>query len=47
MYRKDFTTGEITNLMSVDTQRLMEVIPYINALWSGKLSIYPFIYLFI
>ena len=26
--------------MSVDTQRLMEVIPYINALWSGTLSIY-------
>ena len=26
--------------MSVDTQRLMEVIPYINALWSGKLSFY-------
>ncbi len=31
--------------MSVDTQRLMEVIPYINALWSGKLSIYLSIYL--
>lgn len=33
--RKDFSTGEITNLMSVDAQRFMEIIPYVNSLWSG------------
>ena len=33
--RKQFTTGQITNLVSVDAQRLMESIPYLCILWSA------------
>jgi ATP-binding cassette subfamily C (CFTR/MRP) protein 1 len=31
--KKDSTVGEIVNLMSVDTQRFMDLTPYLNMLW--------------
>ena len=31
--KKDSTVGEIVNLMSVDAQRFMDLIPYLNMLW--------------
>ena len=33
------TAGEMVNLMSVDAQRLMELMAYINSLWSSPLQI--------
>ena len=37
--RAKSTAGEIVNLMSVDAQRLMDSMPYINMLWSGPFQI--------
>ena len=37
--RQKFSTGEITNLISVDTQRLLDNIPYLNELWGAPLRI--------
>ncbi|XP_076819731.1 multidrug resistance-associated protein 1-like isoform X1 [Clavelina lepadiformis] len=37
--RKDSTAGEIVNLMSVDAQRFMDLMPYINCLWSAPFEI--------
>ncbi|TRY74646.1 hypothetical protein TCAL_01629 [Tigriopus californicus] len=37
--KKEITTGEVVNLMSVDVQRIMEMTPYINMLWSAPLQI--------
>ncbi|XP_038064145.1 multidrug resistance-associated protein 1-like [Patiria miniata] len=37
--RKDATTGEIVNLMSVDAQRLMELCTFVNTLWSSPFQI--------
>jgi ATP-binding cassette subfamily C (CFTR/MRP) protein 1 len=31
--KKDSTVGEIVNLMSIDVQRFMDLIPYLNMLW--------------
>ena len=31
--------GEIVNLMSVDAQRLMDVVTYLHIIWSGPLQI--------
>ncbi len=31
--RKESTVGEIVNLMSVDVQRFMDLMPYLNLLW--------------
>ncbi len=31
--RRESTVGEIVNLMSVDVQRFMDLMPYINLLW--------------
>ena len=28
--------GEIVNLMSVDAQKLLDLIAYLNVIWSGK-----------
>ena len=42
--RKDFSTGEITNLMSIDAQRFMEIVPYLNTLWSGPFQFMLAIY---
>ena len=43
--RKVFTTGEIVNIMSVDTQRVMEYIQMMNLLWICPLQISVSIYL--
>ena len=37
--RKDSTLGEIVNLMSVDAQRFMDLMPYLNVIWSAPLQI--------
>jgi hypothetical protein len=31
--KKNSTVGEIVNLMSIDVQRFMDLIPYLNMLW--------------
>ncbi|KAG8191790.1 hypothetical protein JTE90_026825 [Oedothorax gibbosus] len=43
--RKDFTVGEVVNLMSVDTQRVMDYVQMVNLLWSAPLQIVISIYL--
>lgn len=42
--RRNRTSGEIVNLLSVDSQRFMEVLPYINLIWSAPLQIVLSIY---
>ena len=37
--RQDKTVGEIVNLMSVDAQRLLELMTFIQILWSGPFQI--------
>ena len=37
--RQKFTTGEITNLVSVDTQRLLDNIQYIGVLWGAPYQV--------
>ncbi|NWS41791.1 MRP1 protein, partial [Probosciger aterrimus] len=37
--RRNYTTGEIVNLMSADTQQLMEMTVNINLLWSAPFQI--------
>ena len=37
--RKDFTTGEIVNLMSVDSQRIINFFLIVNMVWSVPLQI--------
>ena len=37
--RQIFTTGEITNLISVDTQRLLDNIPYLTVLWGAPVQV--------
>ncbi|GLE05786.1 hypothetical protein PINS_up014967, partial [Pythium insidiosum] len=37
--RQKKTTGEITNLMSIDAQRLQELTQYINSLWYSVFQI--------
>ena len=37
--RSQYTTGEITNLMSIDAQKFVEVLPYINVMWAAPLQI--------
>ncbi|XP_074036471.1 multidrug resistance-associated protein 1-like [Leptinotarsa decemlineata] len=36
--RKERTVGEIVNLMAVDTQKFMELMPYLNMIWSAPLQ---------
>ncbi|RWS30840.1 multidrug resistance-associated protein 1-like protein [Leptotrombidium deliense] len=43
--RRDFTTGEIVNLMAVDTQRVIDYIHTINLLWSAPLQVGISLYL--
>jgi len=38
--RKGSTVGEIVNLMSVDAQRLLDLVSYMNVTWSGPLQIF-------
>ena len=42
--RKVFSTGEITNLMSIDAQRFVEIVPYLNTVWSGPFQFFLAIY---
>ena len=37
--RKERTVGEAINLMSVDVQRFMDMMPYLNMIWSSPLQI--------
>lgn len=37
--KKNYTTGEIVNLMSVDGQRVAELVQSINSLWSAPLML--------
>ena len=37
--RQKFTTGEITNLMSVDAQRILTSFPLVGQVWAAPLSI--------
>lgn len=37
--RKDFTTGQIVNLMSVDIQKVMEYVQMMNLVWASILQI--------
>ncbi|XP_029344396.1 multidrug resistance-associated protein 1 isoform X2 [Acyrthosiphon pisum] len=37
--RKSFTTGEIVNLMAVDAHRLIDLIPFLNFIWSAPFQI--------
>lgn len=37
--RKESTVGEIINLMAVDAQHIMDLVPHISLLWSAPLQI--------
>ena len=37
--RKESTVGEIVNLMSVDAQNILELVPFLNMLWSTPFQI--------
>lgn len=43
--KKESTSGEIVNLMSVDCQRIADLVPYLNMLWSAPLQISVAIFL--
>ncbi|CAG2107718.1 unnamed protein product, partial [Medioppia subpectinata] len=43
--RKDFTIGEIVNLMAIDTSRIVEFVQVINETWSSPLQIAIALYL--
>ena len=38
--RKSTTTGEIVNLMSVDAQRFVDLLAFVNMIWSAPLQIF-------
>lgn len=42
--RKESTAGEMVNLMSVDAQRLMDLMTYVNTVWSAPLQIIVSLY---
>ena len=42
--KKESTSGEVVNLMSVDCQRIGDMAPYINMLWSAPMQIVIAIY---
>nr|CAB3219626.1 multidrug resistance-associated protein 1-like [Phallusia mammillata] len=42
--RKESTLGEIVNLMSVDAQRFMDLMTYLNVVWSGPFQIIVALY---
>jgi len=37
--KKSFTTGEIVNLVAVDAYRFIDLIIYLNSIWSAPLQI--------
>ncbi|CAG7836371.1 unnamed protein product [Allacma fusca] len=42
--RREKTIGEIVNLMSVDVSKVLDVIPYVNYLWSSPMQIVLSVY---
>ncbi|KAM6164011.1 ATP-binding cassette sub-family C member 3 isoform 1-T1 [Rhynchocyon petersi] len=42
--KREYTMGEVVNLMAVDAQRFMDVAPFLNLLWSAPLQIILAIY---
>lgn len=42
--QKESTAGEMVNLMSVDAQRLMDLMTYVNTVWSAPLQIIVSLY---
>lgn len=42
--KKEVTSGEIVNLMAVDAKRFLDLIPFINLIWSAPLQIVLAIY---
>nr|KAF6308676.1 ATP binding cassette subfamily C member 3 [Pipistrellus kuhlii] len=42
--KRESTVGELVNLMSVDAQRITDIAPFLNMLWSGPLQIVLAIY---
>ncbi|NXP73824.1 MRP3 protein, partial [Ramphastos sulfuratus] len=42
--KRSSTVGEIVNLMSVDAQRFMDLVPFLNMLWSAPLQIFLALY---
>ncbi|XP_074600432.1 multidrug resistance-associated protein 1-like [Brevipalpus obovatus] len=44
MARKETSTGEIVNLMAVDSKRFLDLLPFINLIWSAPLQIIVSIY---
>ena len=43
--RKESTVGEIVNLMAVDVQRFVDLMSYLNMLWSAPYQILLCMYL--
>ncbi|KAF9359131.1 hypothetical protein BGX26_000075 [Mortierella sp. AD094] len=43
--RQDFTVGEIVNHMSIDAQRLQDLVSYLHVVWSGLFQIAIALYL--
>merc|ERR550519_1464188 len=43
--KKDTSSGEVVNLMSVDCQRISDMTPYLNMLWSAPLQICIAVYM--
>ncbi|KAF9948426.1 hypothetical protein BGZ72_009661 [Mortierella alpina] len=43
--RQDFTVGEIVNHMSIDAQRIQDLLNYLHVLWSGVFQITVTLYL--
>ncbi|XP_015783925.1 multidrug resistance-associated protein 1 [Tetranychus urticae] len=43
--RRDFTTGEIVNLMAVDTQRIVDYVNIVNFVWSSPVQLVITVYL--
>jgi hypothetical protein len=36
--KKDTTTGEIVNLMAVDSQRFIDLLPWLNSIWTAPVQ---------
>lgn len=43
--KKKYTTGEIVNLMAVDSQRFIDMVPWISFLWTAPVQIAIALYL--
>ena len=40
----ELSVGETTNLMSIDTQKFMDLVLYLNMVWSSPLQIFLCLY---